>query len=402
MEKFIKSISEIIFSRPLMGLLAIVGVIAVFKPYWFYDPTTEVSFELVSTTPVFNVRENIGKLTVLYDSKDITSSGGAIYSLTVNVVNKGRIPVKKGDYDEQFPVGIEIGGGIILEQPVVRTSNDYLKNALQISRVSLTGLTFSPVILNPQDSFALSLLILGKKDMPITVSARGKIAGQGPLSVHDISEVSTKKGFWAEVKEGDLSVHAVRAISYFLLVIIGMVFFALNMMLLSLPFDLMDNRKDRRLRRQRLEIANEYIKSKKLSRNKVRELVLSAYVDQAIRQESLYDYLLAILDNKFELTKEYVADDTDLGLYDPPGAGYMYRVRRKKEILRFLKSMGSEADDLEDLVAKVKAELKNFLAYLDEFSVPRRVPLERRSIEGPFYKGRYEDEPLFDWNVADA
>jgi len=245
------------------------------------------------------------------------------------------------------------------------------------------------------------------------IKSLGKIAGQGAIAVTDISEKAQKKSFWAEMIAGDLLIHFARSILYIFVVLLFVVALVWILMMICLPVDLVDNYIDRREQRKRKEIANEYLRSRKLIRTPLREMVFSAYINQVIRQESVYTYLLDLVEGKIEFTEELVKNALDdskiyIRIHSGPGvpvegadvsAGESRKYLRAR---RFLDALKDSEVPWQQAVAEIKETLIPFLEYLYQIGAPRRQEVVSRSFEGPFYKGRRGESVDLEWTVADV
>jgi hypothetical protein len=115
-------------------LLALVfGGIGVYAGF-FYERKPDVTFEVISNTPVFDVRENVSKLEVLFAGNNIKQSGQALRVITLRVINNGQQDILKTFYDENDPLGFSVVSGSLVEPPqLLYASNDYLARNLKLN-----------------------------------------------------------------------------------------------------------------------------------------------------------------------------------------------------------------------------------------------------------------------------
>jgi hypothetical protein len=403
-----KKTLNVLTSRWVLGVIAIVSLVGLFRPDWFFQVKSDVQVEIISTAPIFDVRAPLGKLGISYDGKDITSSGGSIISVTLQVVNRGRASVRKTDFDESFPLGLEISGGTLLERPALKPSNEYLEKSLKIVRETSTSIFFSPVILDANDYFTISFLLLIQKDRTFAVSSTGKIAGHSTIPVLDLSVSAAKKPFWSEVTEGSPRVHVTRALLYVLTLFAGIFGVVLSMFVIlsivSAPFDVLHRATDRAQRPNRIDTVNRYLRERSLPFTPIRSLILTAYVDQNVGDETIYDYLLDLNEGKLTITNAEIAEVTDKTekIEASRNIERMRKLIPYRHLRGLWKRLGEPpAADFEAVIQDFKKELADFVAFLRERGIPVRI--SKAEYTGPqiFYPAQFR-EPNFEWAAAQA
>lgn len=158
----------------------VIGAVGTGFGIWAYfnSPSPELTYEILTNTPVLDIREEVDNLEILYDGQNITDSDRSLQVVTFRVVNSGRIEITQGLYDaENAPLGLRLSDGQIVQSPrVISSSNQYIADNLNPSVASPTDIQFSPVVLNPQDYFTLKILALVPSE-EVIVEPIGIVAG---------------------------------------------------------------------------------------------------------------------------------------------------------------------------------------------------------------------------------
>lgn len=202
----------------LIGLFsAVIGIYA----FYFQTKETEIQFEIISNSNVLDLNTDLSKLDIIYDSTSLKHSNQNLRIINIRVKNTGNEDILKNYYDDSDPLGLIIQGGTIIEKPdLISCSNEYLKNNLKLNRVNSNKILFSNVILEHSEYYVLKFLVLHPRTKTPSFTAIGKVAGINKINVIDIQQPKDKKSFWVQVFSGDIVVQAVRAILYFLIVLI--------------------------------------------------------------------------------------------------------------------------------------------------------------------------------------
>lgn len=179
-----------------MAFIAIVGfAIAIYQGF-FYEKRGNISIVIDPPARVFDLHQPIGGLEVSYAGEDLRLSKKTLWILSAAIKNIGNAEIKKGDYDDQAPLGLQIDGGQLVDVPSIRTPISYLRQHFKISTGS-QKIFFSPVILEPEDSVYVSFLILGPENTKPTISAFGKIAGARSVTLIN-AESGESTATWAQ------------------------------------------------------------------------------------------------------------------------------------------------------------------------------------------------------------
>lgn len=190
------------------GVMAVIAFISFAFALYTYlvekKPILLVKTEAVSS--VFSVLQPVGGLQIAYANQDLRTSKQSLWVVTASISNVGAAGIKKGDYDELIPFGLSVSGGRVVETPVVTSDNRYLQENLKPSIVS-NNVVFSPVILEPHDSFRVRLLVLGPEGTVPSIKGMAKIAGLSGIeyATPDAPESVSRKLLLRRLWDNDLT-----------------------------------------------------------------------------------------------------------------------------------------------------------------------------------------------------
>src|SRR6185436_1111771 len=195
-------------------LAVIFGALAVYSEFW-KKTAPILEYELLSNTPVLEVREKLPDLEVLYQGEDIAKAGRTLSVMLCRVVNHGSANLLSAHYDNKASIGIAVNGGTLIRAELSATSNPYLATAAAV-RAHGSTVAFEPVILEPGEWFLVKLLVLHKADSPPSLTAHGKIAGMHSIPIVLSVPTSDKESFWYRAFSGSTWTQLVRLVAYFL------------------------------------------------------------------------------------------------------------------------------------------------------------------------------------------
>lgn len=216
-------------------LLAIIfGAIAIYTSF-LQDKNPKLEYIVEGKTPVLDLRENIKNLDILYKGINIKEQDKNLSIVTLKVLNNSEVNILKGYYDDLSPLQIWVENADIVDKPqVISTSNDYLNENATVELDSLGYVHLPKLILEGQESYTISLLILQKNDAEPKIKGQGKIAGQKD-GIAVISNYTQKSelSFWDKLIQGNVWVHIVRFIIYFFVLFIGVLAIVIPIVLIS-------------------------------------------------------------------------------------------------------------------------------------------------------------------------
>lgn len=159
-----------------MAVVAIVGFgLAIYQGF-FYERRGDISVIVDPPAKVFDIHKSVGGLDVSYAGENLRISKKTLWVISANLKNSGNAEIKKGDFDDQAPLGLLVDGGQIVDTPSLHASAEYLQAHFTAVKHD-NGVVFTPSILEPGDTVFISFLVLGAENSSPTISAVGKIAG---------------------------------------------------------------------------------------------------------------------------------------------------------------------------------------------------------------------------------
>jgi len=205
----------------IISFLGVIGTIITIYAFFFQQKKTELTYEIIANTNVLDIRAEVSKLDVLYDGTSLKHRNENLRIISVRVINSGTENILNSFYDDNAPLGLELSGGKIIENPeILEASNEYIKSNLRISLDSLVKVTFSKVILESKEYFVIKLLVLHPSNVSPAIKAVGKVAGIRTIRVLNVLQAKEEKPFFKQVFSGDIFVQVARALVYTLLVIL--------------------------------------------------------------------------------------------------------------------------------------------------------------------------------------
>lgn len=222
------------FSWSFFGfLVGIIGI--VFALYSIiHNEKPNIEFEILTNTDVINVSEDIGKLQILYDNKNVLTVDTTLKILTIKVINNGNVTITKDFFDNNYLPGFTIENGKIAEEPtIIDYNSDYLKKLFSYKYDS-TKVTINPIILDTEDFVTLKILVVGAKNEPIKISCFGMIAGQQYFPVKSEIQKDKERTFWARLNDDNIWIKITRFFYYTFS-------FSLLILVFIMPFSLLSD-----------------------------------------------------------------------------------------------------------------------------------------------------------------
>lgn len=204
-------------------LLAIIfGGIAIYTSF-LQDKNPNLEYLVIGKTPVLDLREDIKNLDILYKGINIKEQDKNLSIVTLKVQNNSDVNILKGYYDDLSPLQIWVENANIVDKPqVISTSNDYLKENANVELDSLGYVHLPKLIIEGQESYTISLLILHKNGVEPKIKGQGKIAGQKDgIAVISNYTLKSELSFWDKLRQGNVWVHLARFAVYIFMFITG-------------------------------------------------------------------------------------------------------------------------------------------------------------------------------------
>lgn len=267
--------------------IALVGLIsAVLGIYTFFvqEKVLQIEYEVLANTNVLDINADITKLDITYDGNSLKTSSQSLRIINLRVRNTGNESVLKSFYDNNDPLGVFVTKGKVIEKPeLVGTSSDYIKKNLVVKFDSIGRLTFSDIILEPNDFYTVKLLILYPSGQSPEIHSVGKVAGIKEIPVVSLAQGSKKeKSFWEITFGGNIFSQLLRGLSYTLVVILLIVIIAFSV----------DSFADNRKKKKRVHIVKDFKRQKNYDYNRMDDAIFTRFETDGIENLSRYQNLL--------------------------------------------------------------------------------------------------------------
>lgn len=217
------------YAVSLLGfILAIPLALAAIYTDFLREQRPNLKYEILSNTPVLDIHEQVGNLSVLFRGQDIRQTGQSLYALTLRVVNDGRADILIGSYDDQEPFGFAVPPETIVERAeVLDASNDYLRRSVSVDVRPDSLVVFRKVIMEHGESFTVKILILqkGESDIP-SIAPMGKVAGVNRIGITYPYRERNQISFWEQTFSGGMATQIVRLLSYSIILVVLIALFA--------------------------------------------------------------------------------------------------------------------------------------------------------------------------------
>ena len=207
------------FIQVLFFIAAVVTILG-----FIYRNKTDLKFKVNTNTNVYDIKAEVSKLNILYDSVNLKENDYMLSILTIGLSNDGFNNIKKDHFDSDFPIGIQIYNGKIIEEPeLIDASSNYLLNAVKITSDNDSTITFSPALFDRNERISIKLLILHQLDETPVLKSIGKLSGQSEIRIIelDIKDNEYEKG----ILKGNIWIQIVRLLFYSFIMALGILIF---------------------------------------------------------------------------------------------------------------------------------------------------------------------------------
>ena len=266
------------------------GILSVYSIF-FQEKRTSLGFDVLSNTSVLDVREEIGKLEILYDGNDISKKDQSLRVITFRVINNGDKDILKGFYDDNAPLGFKVTNGEIIKFEILDSSNEYLEENLNLKFVRDSEIEFSSVIIEVNEYFTVKVLVLHEKINLPDIIPKGKVAGVKRINVKELYKEQEGEPFFKRSLGGGFFVQVIRILVYFG----GLIFFLILIIYLG------DSISENFQRWKRRKVVNDFKNETIITLNNEDVELLRWYIDQDIeilgelvllfRKKSIKDYV---------------------------------------------------------------------------------------------------------------
>lgn len=215
--EIIKKIFSIFLSGKFAAAIGIISFSLGMYTTFFFEKSGDITASISPMYKIFDMHRDIGGLEITLNGESLKKSKKTVWISRVKLENTGNISIKKSDFDDQYPLTINLSGGSLVENLNITASSEYLMNSLNIHGYD-TSIVFSPAIIEPKDFVVVNFLVLGKESEPPTLRLDGKIAG---IKSFKTFEEDTSKNFYFVdeiLKVNRWWTHLIRAAFYFIVI----------------------------------------------------------------------------------------------------------------------------------------------------------------------------------------
>src|ERR1035438_1370503 len=139
------------YALTFVGL--VVGLLfGAFTVYVAFQKTTPgLRFEEISRANVIDVKEDIGKLEILFNGVNLRDKHQSLALVTLKISNDGGAPIAKSAYDDADPVGVKVSGGDFTKADLYSPSTPNIGRSMRVASFTNSMATLAPVILEAGD-----------------------------------------------------------------------------------------------------------------------------------------------------------------------------------------------------------------------------------------------------------
>ncbi|MFA6541517.1 MAG: hypothetical protein WCT99_07935 [Bacteroidota bacterium] len=255
----------------VVATLGFIATIISIYAFFFQDKKVDIQYEIVANTNVLDINADVSRLDITYNGLSLKEKNEHLRIINLRIINRGTDNILKEYFDDNDPLGFRISKGKLIEKPeIIETSSKYLKDNLKVSIDSTDRVMLPKVIIEPNESFVLKLLILHKSGETPEIVPTGKVAGMKEYVVLNSLESKDDKPFFSQVFSGSLIVQTVRSIAYFVIVLIFIVIIGLSIDALS----------DVKQKHNREQLVEDFKALKTYSYSKMDDAIFERYINK--------------------------------------------------------------------------------------------------------------------------
>ncbi|WP_405568245.1 hypothetical protein [Polaribacter sp. Asnod6-C07] len=214
----------------VFGIISFIATILTIYAF-IYDKKSNLEFEILSNINVLDLKEDIGKLDILYDSTSLKTTKSNLKVYTLKLINNGDREILIEYFDKRAPIGIKVKSGKIIEKPELIDSNSkYLEDYFRINLLDEQKVEFNQLIFEPNDFLIIKFLVLHNIEEEPKLMSLGKIAGQKDIFLSEVKDKKEDIGYINNVFEGNIWIQFARGtfFLFFWIVILIIIIYTLN------------------------------------------------------------------------------------------------------------------------------------------------------------------------------
>lgn len=189
----------------------------------FYAKRPQLRFETLSSSAVYDVRENVPSLEIKFEGTDIRAQHRMLSVMIVRISNPSRVDILQAFYDPKEPLTITLPDARIIECKTQSATTEYLARNAQLAVTSEQSLSVPAVIFEAGQSFVVRLLVLHPESSYPSLVPSGKIAGIQKFEVIEAPKPSPNQSLFHAIFQGDALVQILRTITYGLAAIVALI-----------------------------------------------------------------------------------------------------------------------------------------------------------------------------------
>ena len=261
------------FSWSFFGftLAALLGSITIYDRF-VADTHPQLYFDVMTSTAVLDIRENVPKLEVFFDGVNIREKDLALRVISVKVSNESSHDILRGHYDGEDLVGLRVQPGRIIKAELANSSNDYLARNLSFSSLTTDSIRFKDVILEANQYFVIKLLVTHPANTTPAISPLGHVAGMKQIFVREAYKDLGRPSIWQTAFVGSWYVQIARLFAYFIAAVLVAI-------LIIAPSTIVSNKLQERARRRTVR---EFKGSTTIRLNDTDEFVFEQYLSEGV------------------------------------------------------------------------------------------------------------------------
>ena len=208
--------------------LAIVfGAISIYTTF-FFERKPDLKLIVLGNTTVYDIREDVPKLDILFDNSSIKQSGQTLSIITAKIINDGSQGITKSSYDDSDPLGFVVEPGKLINAEVLDASDPYLKKNLSLSVAQSNKITIAPLIIDAGEFFSLKMLVLHDKIVVPNISPIGKIVGIKSIKIDLAYKNVGRRVWWRDAFAGSFWIQITRIVGYCIGLFGSLILFAIS------------------------------------------------------------------------------------------------------------------------------------------------------------------------------
>ncbi|REE08644.1 hypothetical protein DFQ09_106111 [Winogradskyella pacifica] len=174
-------------SRILSVLGLILGLFYFIFSNFINIPKSELRFNVLTNTPLIEVKEDIKNLEITYDSINILDLEKNISIAVIEIINTGNTSITTNDYDLNIPFGIKLINSKLIKKPELITTSDdsYFKDIIVNS--DETDIILNKKIIDPGEFFHLKIYTIHNSSDTPNFDILGKISGQKEVNINNLN-----------------------------------------------------------------------------------------------------------------------------------------------------------------------------------------------------------------------